>query len=857
MKNPILLITLLAICFSASYAQTNESLSGFNKKMNILTLGAIGDGVANNQAIIQSSINELSGKGGGVLIFPAGKWSAGDISLRDFVTLQLEPGCTLKGNITIQDIKNTGIIGTGSDRLIIEGRVSFNNSRNIVLKNIFSRKGWGIQNCQGVEIDRVKIEQEMVRQPNGLAITCSGCRDVYVTNCELTCNDDAWCLKRSGENIHISKSILCGRQAASFKIGTESDGVFKNITVTDCIIYNSTRAGINIESVDGSLIQDVIISNVKMYDVAAPLYIQLGNRDRYNKGSGEIKNITISDVEYYGIRNDDGIGSSIIGLPGNPIENVTISRVHFNYKGGGTKVDAARIVPELPEFYPEFDIYGKLPAYGLYCRHVSGLALGDVTVSFAEADLRPAIICEDVQHLMIEHFEAKTYIAHNQYSPPFEESEPMIRLNQVSDVTILQCQAPAFSSLVMLHGEQTSNISLLNNDISLCQVQPWQIGEEVRGNILVQPKAEIKYANQPEAEPVKVGEPIQAKFADKSSGKFSGANVSTISDQTPDNFIWIDRDKDGILDENEKSYSAFRTAIEQAIAGDVIMVSPGNFSIHADQLPLLVNKPRLVIRSVSGAERTIIQVKGANQDLRKQHSLFLIKADGITIDGLSMKAATYNICADSVSDCTIKNNIFDFSKGYHIYLVKSSGIKIQNNHGRASLYSFLQMEHCRNCLIEGNHIHGDPCGFMVESSSNNLFRKNHFEGLAWYGITLLNSEDNIVEANLFDSIRIEGLELRGASLRNLITGNTFRFQKNSAILLDGESRENKIQGNNITGNRGMGLTNETNYQVDAIKNWWGATDGPSGANTGSGDPVDKNVLVIPWLTKPVNRVKGQ
>lgn len=832
MKNPILLIILLAIYFSVSHAQTNESLPGSGDKLNIKTLGAIGDGVADNQSIIQSSIDKLSGKGGGILYFPAGTWLARNISLRDFVTLQFERGCTLRGNISIRDIKNTGIIGGEPDRLVIEGRVSFSNSRNIVLKNIFSRIGWGIRDCQGVEIDRVKIEQKMVRQPNGLAITCHGCKDVYVSNSELTSNDDAWCLKRSGENIHISKSILCGRQAASFKIGTESDGVFENITVTDCIIYNSTRAGINIEAVDGSLIQDVIISNVKMYDVAAPLYIQLGNRDRYNKGIGNIKNITISDVEFYGTCNDEGIGSSIIGLRGRPIENVTISRVHFNYKGGGTRVDANRMVPELPEFYPEFDIYGKFPSYGLYCRHVNGLALHDVTVSFSDADLRPAIICEDVQHLIINRLNAKAYIAHNQYSPPFEESEPLIRLNQVSHVTIMYCQAPVFSPLLRLQGVQTSNISLINNDISLCQVKPYQIAEDVKENIILQPLTAVEYVNLQTADSVKaIDEPI------------------------PVNPIWIDHDKDGVLDTNEKSFNTFPTAIEQANAGDVIMVLPGNLYIRADQLPVLVNKPRLVIRSALGAERTVIQVEGANQDLRKQNSLFLLKADGITIDGLTLKAATYNVCVDSARDCIIKNNIFNFSKWYHIYLVNSSGIKVQNNHGRASLYSFLQMDNCENCLIEDNHIYGDPCGFRVDSSNNNLFRKNHFDGLAWYGITLNNSEDNIIEGNLFDSGRIEGLELRGASLRNLITGNTFRNQKNSAILLDGESRENKIHRNNITGNRGMGLTNETNYQVDADNNWWGAPDGPSGENKGSGDAVDKNVRFLPWLTKPVKLEK--
>jgi polygalacturonase len=464
MKNQILLILLLVFGLSASHAQTSKSTQGLVEKLYITTLGAIGDGVTNNQSVVQHSIDELSGKGGGVLYFPTEKWLVGDVSLRDFVTLQFEGGCTLKGNITIQDVRNVGIIGEESDWLVIDdSRVIFSNSQNLVLKNIINSRGWRISNCQGVIIDRVKLETPLVRQPNGQGggITCGGCKDVYVTNAQLTCNDDSWCLKRSGENIHISKNIICGRQAASVKIGTESDGVFKNITVTDCIIYNSTRASINLEAVDGSLIQDVIISNVRMIDVAAPLYIQLGNRDRYNSGTGNIRNITISDVEYWGTFNDDGIGSSIIGLPGRPVENVTISRVHFNYKGGGTKIDAARTVPELPEYYPEFDIYGKFPAYGFYCRHVSGLVLDDVTVSFSEADLRPAIICEDVQHLAINRLKAKTYIAHNQYSPPFEECEPQIILNQVSDASILYCQAPIFSSLVKLQGAQTKDISLI------------------------------------------------------------------------------------------------------------------------------------------------------------------------------------------------------------------------------------------------------------------------------------------------------------------------------------------------------------------------------------------------------------
>jgi parallel beta-helix repeat protein len=518
--------------------------------------------------------------------------------------------------------------------------------------------------------------------------------------------------------------------------------------------------------------------------------------------------------------------------------------------------------------------------------------------------------------------------------------------------------------------------------MSLCQVQPYQIAEEVKGNIILQPLAEVEYSNLQTANSVKANEPIPVKLKVQNKGKAGYANVSAIFGKMPAdnkwiwlndfeqsevelrippcyqaaehqvsvgplqqkvlvvpvpaqfvftdlqisstgkagdpipvkvtvqnvgseakeeiialteknkevaaksitlkpgekvdvnmettfttsgthevtigkitaaisiNPIWIDQDKDGVLDTEEIFFYTFQAAIEQANAGDVIAMLPGKLYIGADQLPIQVNKPRLVIRSAFGAERTVIWVLGANQDLLKQHSLFLLKADGITIDGFTMSASVYNVCVDGVRDCIIKNNVFDFSKWYHVFLDNSSGVKVQNNSGRAALYSFLQMNNCENCLIEENHPWGDPCGFRVVNSKNNLFRNNHIDGLAWYGITLTNSEDNIIEGNFFDAIRIEGIELRQASLRNQIIGNTFYKMKNSGVLLDGESRETKVYRNNITDNR-FGLTNETSYKVDAVNNWWGATDGPSDANKGSGDTVDKNVSFSPWLTKPV------
>jgi hypothetical protein len=44
----------------------------------------------------------------------------------------------------------------------------------------------------------------------------------------------------------------------------------------------------------------------------------------------------------------------------------------FGLAGAGV---SSTLVPELPADYPECDMFGWLPAYGLYCRHVKNLRL--------------------------------------------------------------------------------------------------------------------------------------------------------------------------------------------------------------------------------------------------------------------------------------------------------------------------------------------------------------------------------------------------------------------------------------------------------------------------------------------------
>ena len=78
------------------------------------------------------------------------------------------------------------------------------------------------------------------------------------------------------------------------------------------------------------------------------------------------------------------------------LRNITI-----NFGGGGRKevaylpVDSLHRIPEHPKEYPEFSMFGELPAWGLFLRHTEGVHLRRVRFRLKEADYRPMIVRDD------------------------------------------------------------------------------------------------------------------------------------------------------------------------------------------------------------------------------------------------------------------------------------------------------------------------------------------------------------------------------------------------------------------------------------------------------------------------------
>lgn len=322
------------------------------------------------------------------------------------------------------------IWGKGLYKDYVKNKQSANKSialylcRNVNIRDVsILHGGWFALLATGVDnltIDNVILDTNR----DGMDIDC--CRNVHVSNCSVNSPyDDGICLKstfglgfaRATENVTITNCEVSGFDEGSFldgtykrtkndqygynptgriKFGTESNGGFKNITISNCV-FNYCR-GLALETVDGALLEDVSITNITMRDIVnAPIFLRLGARMRGPAGVpiGELRRVIISNIVAYNV--EAGQGVLISGLPGHPVKDIDINNVKIYYKGGGTSEQAGRQVPEMEKDYPEPGSFGVLPAYGFFIRHVEGLKLADVKVSFLNDDQRPAFVFDDVK----------------------------------------------------------------------------------------------------------------------------------------------------------------------------------------------------------------------------------------------------------------------------------------------------------------------------------------------------------------------------------------------------------------------------------------------------------------------------
>lgn len=352
----------------------------------------------------------------------------------------------------------------GRDKLPIElgnKAIAIVNSNHIIMRDISILHGghFGIL-LSGVEnatIDNLMIDTNR----DGMDIDC--CNNVRITDCSVNSPwDDAIVLKTSyclgypkaTENVTISGCYVTGGflegalldgshkrysedhpagypsdPTGRIKLGTESNGDFKNIAISNCVF--EACYGLALESVDGSMLQDITISNITMRDlVSAAIFLRLGSRMRApaNMEVGAIKRVNISNIVAYNVDSTLGSLISISGIPGHQIEDIKLNNIMAYYKGGGTKSLALINPPEKEKKYPEPGMYATLPTWGFFIRHVKEIEVNNVAIQYIQKDERPAFYLNDVQQADFNHVKWS-----------FEKGSYNFQLKNVTDLTLHNC----------------------------------------------------------------------------------------------------------------------------------------------------------------------------------------------------------------------------------------------------------------------------------------------------------------------------------------------------------------------------------------------------------------------------------
>jgi len=316
-----------------------------------------------------------------------------------------------------KDLPDTAKPGVGNKTIALK------NCHNVTLRDFsILQGGWFGILATGVDnltVDNLKIDTNR----DGMDIDC--CRNVRVSNCSVNSPfDDAICPKssfalgyaRPTENLTIANCFVTGgyeigslldgtwkrmpdsfrpRATGRIKLGTESNGGFRNITISNCVFEHSR--GFALESVDGALCEDITFVGVTMRGTLnSPIFLRLGARMRGPKDSnvGTIKRVLISHVT-----SSDAVQlpSIISGVPGHPIEDLKISDVYLHQAGGGDSAMAVTQPPERERDYPEPTMFGALPATGFFVRHVKNLEMSNIEIATEKPDQRPAFALSDVE----------------------------------------------------------------------------------------------------------------------------------------------------------------------------------------------------------------------------------------------------------------------------------------------------------------------------------------------------------------------------------------------------------------------------------------------------------------------------
>ncbi|GGK78482.1 glycoside hydrolase family 28 protein [Mangrovihabitans endophyticus] len=429
---------------------------------DIRDYGAVGDGKTNDAAAIQVAIDACASSGGGTVLIPAGHvFLAGTIQLRSYVELHVERGAVLQASgdwddytdrfvvsalssgvvrddtqasgmfISARDAHHIAITGAGvidgAGRHFIEKDLGpiyqCPNARpftmfligctDVTLRDTTWRDGalWTLRltGCEDIVIHGIRIDGDL-KYPNCDGIDLDRCRNARISDCYISCGDDAISLKTCEEfpehgpceNITVTNCVLVTTSSA-LVVGVDAIAPIRNVVFDNCVIQRSHR-GLSVNCGQDSLFENILFSNIvvetrifddKWWGRGEPIYVSV---EPWHNDVGRIRNVRFVNIL---ARSENGAYISGIQdgvIDGVLLDNVRIELDKWSNQPGG-RYDRRPSSGADPIF--------EAPTSGFYIDRASNVTLRNCEVVWG--DNRPeyfhhALASSNTENLKVENF---------------------------------------------------------------------------------------------------------------------------------------------------------------------------------------------------------------------------------------------------------------------------------------------------------------------------------------------------------------------------------------------------------------------------------------------------------------------
>lgn len=451
-------------------------------RYNILDFGGVPDGNTDNTLAFENAVCACCNGGGGYVTVPAGQYVTGTVQLKSNVYLELLPGAVLLGSmdftkykptkrgcawgsraaglvnekispdaskvnpckalVMAEDAHHVGIIGQG----VLDGRrdntcagnseigmpylVVFSHCEDVLIRDVTMRRPGSFTNyllgCKRVTVSGLHINS--VGTACGDGIDFDGGEDVTISDCIIDAGDDGIglkCLTPSEPCVRftITNCIIRSELWGCIRIGPESASHFKNITVSNCVFYDSND-GIKLQLCEDYNFEDFTFTGITMNKVTRPFFMTVTHYpfSLYSSSTrpkcGKMRRINFSNITALLTerRNVNSYtpysGCLMYALPESPMEDISFDNIRLTCLGKGTKKMAEKVdqhdILDYVGFYPESCLsFEEPPAAAFTIRNAKNVRFSHVDISCTEPDERCAFAVEETNGLTLHGVSVK------------------------------------------------------------------------------------------------------------------------------------------------------------------------------------------------------------------------------------------------------------------------------------------------------------------------------------------------------------------------------------------------------------------------------------------------------------------